>query len=141
MSKVTRTQPSPQAFSAPSNLDPTMSRDVTSRGQRGERERLGTRLTRTIIVCASYSFRGSHFEDFSCKCSVYRVTDTKLTNTSVIDRSLGVGHNALTSPSLLSLSNSFLPGHFCHDITFQEYDTVTPPYPLNTTIDGEGGKV
>ena len=46
-------QPSPQAFSARSILDSTVSCDVTERytplrGQRGKRERLGTRLGKPV---------------------------------------------------------------------------------------------
>ena len=43
---INRTHPSPQAFSARSILDSTVSCDVTER-QRVKRERLGTRLNRT----------------------------------------------------------------------------------------------
>ena len=61
---MVRAQPSPQAFSARSILDSTVSCDVTeryspgtlspalsqtSRGQRGKRKRLGTRLVRAIL--------------------------------------------------------------------------------------------
>ena len=44
-------QPSPKAFSARSILDCTVSCDVTetSRGQRGKRERLGTRLLLPVV--------------------------------------------------------------------------------------------
>ena len=51
----TLTQPSPQAFSARSFLDSTISCDVTetSRGQRINRERLGTRLTITQALAKS----------------------------------------------------------------------------------------
>ena len=50
---VVKVQPSPQAFSARSNLEPTVSCDVTpsqtSRGQRGRRERLGSRLVKADL--------------------------------------------------------------------------------------------
>ena len=57
--KDVKSQPSPKAFLARSNLDPTLSGDVTekdspvpsqtSRGQWGKRERLGTRLDKSIF--------------------------------------------------------------------------------------------
>ena len=52
----TLTQPSPQAFSARSFLDSTISCDVTqsSRGQRIKRERLGTRLTLTQALTKNW---------------------------------------------------------------------------------------
>ena len=52
----TLTQPSPQAFSARSFLDSTISCDVTetSRGQRIKKERLGTRLTLTQALTKNW---------------------------------------------------------------------------------------